>query len=325
MSETTTEKTYVFPENNNNSALCSGMMSMLGQLAQRQGIDPTALMAMANNGGFGGNNFMWVIFLFFLMGNGWYGRNGMNGNAVNTDADTMRLANLINNNDGRSQLMSAIEGNSTSLANLAQTLNCTTGQVTAAINSISSLVQNVGNQVGMSGQQVINAVQQGDANVISQMQSSCCSVVNKISETAYENRLAVCQQTNSLTNAISNGVQTIKDATDQRTDAIMARLDAMEKTALQAKIDALQESKSTLQTQLNLEHQTQSLQAYQAQSLIPFSQAISQIQNQLTAIKASQLPTTTVPNPQVIGVPTALAYQTGLVGSGVSTGSSFWY
>lgn len=26
MSETTTEKTYVFPENNNNSALCSGMM-----------------------------------------------------------------------------------------------------------------------------------------------------------------------------------------------------------------------------------------------------------------------------------------------------------
>lgn len=322
MSETT-EKTYVFPESGNSNAMCSGMMSMIGQLAQRQGIDPTALMAMMNNGGFGNNmNIIWIVFLFFFMGgNGWFGRNG---NTANTDADTMRLANLINNNDGRAQLMSAIEGNANSIERLSQTLNCSTGQVTAAINGVSTLIQNIGNQVGMSSQQVINAVQQGNASVISQIQSCCCNVTNKISETAYENRLAVCQQTNALTNAINGGVQNIKDATDLRTDAIMARLDAMEKTALQAKIDALQETKSTLQTQLNLEHQTQSLQAYQAQSLIPFTQAISQMQGQLAAIRANQLPTTTVPNPQVVGVPTAIAYQTGLVGS-TSAGGSFWF
>lgn len=323
MSETTTERTYVFPENGNSNALCSGMMSMLGQLAQRQGVDPTAMMAMMNNGGLGNGGYIWLLFLLFFMGDYGWGRNGRNS-AANTDADTMRLANLINNNDGRSQLMSAIEGNTSSIERMAQALNCSTGQITAAINGVNTLIQSVGNQVGMSSQQVINAVQQGDANVISQMQSCCCSVTNKISETAYENRLAVCQQTNSLTNAINGGVQSIKDATDLRTDAILARLDAMEKTAMQAKIDALQEAKSTLQTQLNIEHQTQSLQAYQAQSLIPFTQAISQMQGQLAAIKANQLPTTTVPNPQVIGVPTALAYQTGLVGS-TSAGGSFWF
>lgn len=320
MSETT-EKTYVFPESGNNS-LCTSMMGMLSGLAQKQGVDPATLMAMANNGGFGGNNFMWVIFLFFLMGNGWYGRGG-NGLVANTDADTMRLANLINNNDGRSQIMSAVEGNNNAIERIAQSLGCSFGQVNNAINSLSSLIQGVGNQVGMSGQQVINAIQSGDANVVSQMQSCCCNVTNRISESAYENRLAMCQQTNSLTNAINSSAQQIKESTDIRTDAIMMKLDNMEKTALQAKIDALQETKSTLQTQLNLEHQTQNLQAYQAQSLIPITTAISQMQNELTQIRANQLPTTTVPNPQMVGVPSCMAYQAGLIGN-FGTGG-FWY
>lgn len=318
MSETT-EKTIVIPESNN--ALCANMMGLLNGMCQKQGIDPSALLAMMNNGGFSGNNFMWVIFLFFLMGNGWYGRNGAMPNA--TDADTMRLANLINNNDGRSQLLSAIEGNESSIDRIAQSINCSTGQVSNAINSLCSLVQSVGNQVGMTSQQVINAIQNGNSNIISQLQSCCCSVGNKIAETNYENRLAMCQQTNSLTNAINGGVQSINAATDARTDAIMARLDSMERAAMQSKIDALQETKSTLQTQLNLEHQTQQMQAFQAQSLIPINNAIAQMQTEISSIRANQLPTTTVPNPQVIGIPANLALANtfpGIYGNG-----GFWY
>lgn len=320
MSENATEKTYVFPENSGNS-LCS---SLIGMLAQKQGVDPAMLMAM-NNNGFGGNSALWLFFLFAIFGGGWGGFGRNNGNAINTDADTMRLANLINNNDGRAQLMEAINGNKCALSNLSQTLGCSTSQITAAINGVSTLIQSVGSQVGMTSQQVINAIDRGDANVISQLQSGCCTLGNKISESNYENRLSVCQQTNTITGAINGAVQSIKDATDLRTDAIMARLDAMEKSAMQSKIDALQETKSTLQTQLNLEHQTRDLQSYQSQSLIPLTQAVAQLQAQVTAIKAAQLPTTTVPNPQVVGVPAALAYQTGLLGGNSLTGGSFWY
>ena len=67
MSET---KTYVFPESGNNGG--GGMMAMLAPLLQQKGIDPNLLVAMnsRNNSGFGGEGswFIWVIFLFFLMG-----------------------------------------------------------------------------------------------------------------------------------------------------------------------------------------------------------------------------------------------------------------
>ena len=106
MSET---KTYVFPESGGNGG-GSGMMAMLAPLLQQKGIDPNLLVAMNgknNNSGFGGEGswFIWVIFLFFLMGwgnngNGW-GNNGGGNNAGG-------IPNLINNDAGRELLMSAI-------------------------------------------------------------------------------------------------------------------------------------------------------------------------------------------------------------------------
>ena len=83
MSET---KTYVFPESGNNGG--GGMMAMLAPLLHQKGIDPNLLVAMnsRNNSGFGGEGswFIWVIFLFFLIGwgnNGW-GNGGFGGGNV---------------------------------------------------------------------------------------------------------------------------------------------------------------------------------------------------------------------------------------------------
>lgn len=123
------------------------MLGLLAPLLQKQGVDPSVLLAMKGNNGMCGEGgwFMWVIFLFFLMGwggNGWggFGGNGRGG-----------IANEINNDYGRSLLMDAIGGNRNALSNLATQLNCTEGQIQNAISALTSQVQNVGNQVGMSG------------------------------------------------------------------------------------------------------------------------------------------------------------------------------
>lgn len=104
MSET---KTYVF----GNDGQCGGggMMSLLAPLLQRNGLDPNLLLAMnKNNNGWGeGGGFMWVIFLFFLMGWGGNGWGGFGGNGRGA------IANEINNDYGRSLLMDAIGGNRT--------------------------------------------------------------------------------------------------------------------------------------------------------------------------------------------------------------------
>lgn len=61
-------KTYIFGENQNGGS--NGMLGLLAPLLQKQGVDPNVLLAMKGNNGFGGEGgwFMWVIFLFFLMG-----------------------------------------------------------------------------------------------------------------------------------------------------------------------------------------------------------------------------------------------------------------
>ena len=78
------ERTVIYtPESGGGNGM--GMLGMLAPLLQQKGIDPNLLVAMngRNNGGFGGEGswFIWVIFLFFLMGwgnNGW-GNSGMGG------------------------------------------------------------------------------------------------------------------------------------------------------------------------------------------------------------------------------------------------------
>lgn len=91
------------------------MLGYLAPLLQKQGLDPNMVMAMMNNrNGFNGegNSFMWIIFLFFLMG---WGNNGWNNFGNKNGIGDTALGNLINNDNGRELLMQAIQGNSNAI------------------------------------------------------------------------------------------------------------------------------------------------------------------------------------------------------------------
>lgn len=173
----------------------NGMMAMLAPLLQQRGIDPNLLVALNGkngNNGFGGDGswLLWVIFLFFLfplMGRGGWG-NGFGGGNEGGCPSGAGLANLINNDNGRELLMSAIQGNGQAINNLATNLNCSVGQIQQAINGVSAKVAEVGCQVGLSSQQIINAIQAGKASIASQMAQCCCDVKGAIQQQGYENR-----------------------------------------------------------------------------------------------------------------------------------------
>ena len=284
-------KTYVF--GNEGSTSNNGMLGLLAPLLQKQGVDPNVLLAMKGNNGFGGEGgwFMWVIFLFFLMGwggNGFGFGNGRGG-----------LANEINNDNGRALLMDAIGGNRNALSNLATQLNCTEGQIQSAISALTSQVQNVGNQVGMSGMQTINALQQGNMQIAQQIANCCCQTNNNITTQGYESKLAICQQTHAINDNANANALMLRDTNQSNHLALMGKLDQMQTQAMQDKLDALREKNSALVAQISNEHQTQALQAYQAQIITPVNAALAALQAEVAGIKCKLPNTVSVPYPQL--------------------------
>lgn len=286
-------KTYVF--GNEGSTSNNGMLGLLAPLLQKQGVDPNVLLAMKGNNGFGGEGgwFMWVIFLFFLMGwggNGWggFGNNGRGG-----------LANEINNDYGRGLLMDAIGGNRNALSNLATQLNCTEGQIQSAISALTSQVQSVGNKVGMSGMQTINALQQGNMQIAQQIANCCCQTNNNITTQGYESKLAICQQTHAINDNANANALMLRDTNQSNHLALMGKLDQMQTQAMQDKLDALREKNSALVAQISNEHQTQALQAYQAQIITPVNAALAALQAEVAGIKCKLPNTVSVPYPQL--------------------------
>jgi hypothetical protein len=285
-------KTYVF--GNEGSTSNNGMLGLLAPLLQKQGVDPNVLLAMKGNNGFGGEGgwFIWVIFLFLMGfgGNGWggFGNNGRGG-----------LANEINNDYGRGLLMDAIGGNRNALSNLATQLNCTEGQIQSAISALTSQVQNVGNQVGMSGMQTINALQQGNMQIAQQIANCCCQTNNNITTQGYESKLAICQQTHAINDNANSNALMLRDNNQSNHLALMGKLDQMQTQAMQDKLDALREKNSALVAQISNEHQTQALQAYQAQIITPVNAALAALQAEVVGIKCKLPNTVSVPYPQL--------------------------
>lgn len=317
-------KTYVF---GNEGTSNNGILGLLAPFLQQRGVDPNVLLAMKNSNGFNGEGgwFIWVIFLFFLMG---WGNNGW-GNNGNRDGN-MPLANFLNNDNGRELLMSAIQGNTTAISQLATTLNCDVNAIQTAINAVANQISGVGNQVGLSSQQVINAIQQGNMSIAQQLASCCCDVRETVTRMGYENQINNLNQTQTLSSAI-NGISTgiergfanlgfatqqqacdLKTTFNQGVQRIVDGQNAAEMRDLNSKIASQAEELSALKTAGII-----------SQQLTPITAALQNLQTQITEVKSAQPQTVTLPFSCATAVPTALAqYLYGTVLKNVSTAST---
>lgn len=242
----------------------NGMMAMLAPLLQQRGIDPNLLVAMNGkngNNGFGGDGswLLWVIFLFFLFP--LFGRNGWGGNdgGCGGGAGAPGLAGLINNDNGRELLMSAIQGNGQAINNLATNLNCSVGQIQQAINGVSAKVAEVGCQVGLSSQQIINAIQAGNCQIANQMAQCCCDVKGAIQQQGYENRIATINQTDDLKSNANTQFNILSSKIDAQTQLLSEKFCELEKREMQREIQQLRDEKQGYQMSALTQQQTQNL------------------------------------------------------------------
>ena len=277
------------------------------------------------NGGFGGGNWIWIIFLFFLYplmrNGGLFGNMGQNGGGC-----LGPLANMVSNNDGRDLLMQAINGNGAATQRLATMFGTKVDMIQAAICQVNNGITQVGCKIDSSTGALLNAGTQNTMTLAQQLATCCCNLKTAISDTAHQSQLETIRQTDAIKesvggvgSAVTRGFSDVGYALRDQTcnldksigvvgDRIIARIDASEKSAMQDKINALQ-------TQLTTEHQSGVIAQQIAAAVNPIAQAVNEI-------KCAQPQTVTVPYQPFQAVPNCVAYQYGMYNNGNLNG--FW-
>lgn len=139
--------------------------ALMGMLANK-GVDP-GIIAMLNDckekGSWGDGGMLIVLFLILILGfggnGGFFGR-GQAGDVAGVDRTVVNEANY-------SRMLDAIGGNREAISQLAQTLNCTQGQITAALAGVDK-------QIAVNQGSIINAVQSCCCNIQGKIQDCCC-------------------------------------------------------------------------------------------------------------------------------------------------------
>ena len=200
------EKTYVF-DNDGGGCGNSGMMGLIASMCQNRGLDPNMVAALMNNnnrgcGGWGDMGAWWIVILLIF---GWGGFGGFGGgfNGRGSAQGLADLGNLVNNDAGRDLIMQAIQGNANAISQLASTVHCDQNQLNAAIQSVSTQICNLGNQVGLGQRDIIQHIMMGNQTLASQLCNCCCDLRQQISDFRGDIALQMCQQTNQLTNSIN--------------------------------------------------------------------------------------------------------------------------
>lgn len=278
-------KVYQFGEQ---ATASNGLLASILPALQNRGIDSSYLMGLMNgnnNGGFFGNNggfqdIIALIVIAAIFGNG--NGNGLFGGGGN------------NNNAEREMLMSAIQRNGTDLSQLAQTLNCSVGQVHNAIDQVATQICQLTGQVGMSSQQIINSIQAGNASLASQICGCCCDLKQLISESNYLTERGFCNTNQILSKGFSDLGYATRDQTcaiektiASSTQQILEGQRAAELRAMQDKMDALREKNAQQAVILN-----------NAQQTSQFAAMLAPIQADLAELKCNQVPVKKIACPE---------------------------
>lgn len=286
------ERTYVFNQDGG-AASGNGLLASILPSLQNRGVDTGYLMGLLGggngNGGFFGNNggfqdIIALIVIAAIFGNGNFGFGGNNNQGAN---------------EGREMIMQTLNRNGVDIASLAQAVNTSSDQILAGINSVSQAICGLGNQMGQNTNSILTAIMQGNNALTSQICSCCCDMKQLVATQGYESQLAMCNQTNTLVNTANQNTLSLRDSATANTQAIIAKLDAMQNQALQDKIASLTAEKATLTAEISQRNQNATILSAVGQQIAPLAAGLQALQGDVDKIRCSMPPTVAVPYPQL--------------------------
>ena len=289
------ERTYVFNQDGG-AASGNGLLASILPSLQNRGVDTGYLMGLLGggngNGGFFGNNggfqdIIALIVIAAIFGNGNFGFGGNNNQGAN---------------EGREMIMQTLNRNGVDIASLAQAVNTSSDQILAGINSVSQAICGLGNQMGQNTNSILTAIMQGNNALTSQICNCCCDMKQLVATQGYESQLAMCNQTNTLVNTANQNTLSLRDSATANTQAIIAKLDAMQNQALQDKIASLTAEKATLTAEISQRNQNATILNAVGQQIAPLAAVLQALQSDVDGIKCKLPNTVPVQYPNIVGV-----------------------
>ena len=132
---------------------------------------------------------------------------------------------------------------------------------------------------------------------------------------AYEDKLAICNQTNTLVNTMNSNTLQLRDASTANTNAILAKIDNFENMYRQDKYDNLLATNSALVNELSQLKQNQYITS---NVTAPILAQVTSLQSEVDSIKCKMPPTVSVPYPQIAAVNTS-CYNAAAMGAAAGT------
>ena len=299
------------------------------------GVDPNLLLALNQNGGFGGGAgwlwpmFMWMMFPWLFGGMGMNGFGGFGGGA--NLLGTGFLSNQLNNNQGTDLLLQAINGNASAASQLAQLTNSSVGRVNDVLSTINTSIARLEGTVGLTGQQIISNILSGNADLSRQLCECCCenrlaianqtnalqagqaSLQHSIDMDAAAANLAICQQTNALQNGATANTQRIVDSISTLHTDMTREFCAARERDMQNEINSKNEIITQLRGQISNDAQT--AQLYNV--IAPLQAKVNEIANkQPNTVPVTYPNLTAVNNTPCMGGFPGYGYGYGYAGGG---------
>jgi len=173
------------------------MGGMMGSMFNRHD-DGLATAAMMNGGMNNWMNNPFVYLVWMMFANRMWGNDGNKVQDAEIQAKLNALSNQMSDNHNSDLLMSAIQGNNQDLKTLGASLNCDFNQLQSSVCAVRSAIEQVGGQVGYTGERVINSVINGNLQLTQALKDCCCQTQQNIIKMGYENQIGQKEIENSM-------------------------------------------------------------------------------------------------------------------------------
>lgn len=228
-------------------------------------LDPNMLvstLANKDNDGLGGNGLLWIFLLILF----WGGGNGFGynrgGNAAVEGQIEAAIAKAEAKGLSDTAILSAIQGNKESIAQISNTLGVQFEAVRSTLASMTNGICDLGYKLGQDTASLMSAVSGGNASLSRQLADCCCATQRAVDAVKYDMASGFCQTNTNIDKSTFHIERYVDKKFEQAQFENRAGFQGIRDYLVGEKINALQNELQSAQLALQNNSQTKALMDY---------------------------------------------------------------